>query len=164
MRMDPDGSNHVSVIDLLEFAHGLGGDYIQCWFMTEGYCFFGVVEMVEIDDGDGSDITQHLQGENIGNFYYKIDGSAGEPKKRQFRRNFLAARSIVAEIPYWRFQMCPKTVANMEAIGNGILKRIPILILWICPRALGILTTPPAITTRTVPFAGILTQPDRRKL
>ena len=109
VRMDPDGSNHVSVIDLLEFAHGLGGYYIQCWFMTEGYCFFGVVEMVEIDDGDGSDITQHLQGENIGNFYYKIDGSAGEPKKK----------TVQKELPRGQIYSCGNTILAFSNVPQN---------------------------------------------
>lgn len=109
IRIDPDGSNHVSLIDLLEFAHGIGGDYARCWFMTEGYCFFGVVEMVEVDDGDGSDVTQHLQGENIGNFYYKIDGSAGEPKRK----------TVQEELPLGQIYSCGNTILAFSNVPQN---------------------------------------------
>ena len=81
VRMDPDGSNHVTVLDLTESVDKIGGDSVGSCMMTEGYCIFSVEKWIEIDDGDGSDITQQHIKKWIGSFYCKIDGSEGEPKE-----------------------------------------------------------------------------------
>lgn len=81
VRMDPDGSNHVTVIDLMESVNKIGGERVRSGFVTEGYCVFSVTKMVEVDDGDGSDISQHFEERWVGSFYCKIDGSEGEPKE-----------------------------------------------------------------------------------
>jgi hypothetical protein len=80
VRMDPDGSNHVTVIDLMESVNKIGGERVSSGFVTEGYCVFSISKMVEVDDGDGSDISQQFKEQWIGSFYCKIDGSQGEPK------------------------------------------------------------------------------------
>lgn len=81
VRMDPDGSNHVTMFDLTESVDKIGGDSIGSCMMTEGYCIFTVEKWIEVDDGDGSDITQQHKKQWIGSFYCKIDGSDGEPKE-----------------------------------------------------------------------------------
>ena len=82
VRMDPDGSNHVTVIDLMESVNKIGGERAKsAALLTEGYCVFSVSKRVEVDDGDGSDITQRFEERWVGSFYYKIDGSEGEPKE-----------------------------------------------------------------------------------
>ena len=81
VRMDPDGSNHVTVLDLMESVNKIGGERVSSGLVTEGYCFFSVSKMVEIDDGDGSDISQSFESRWIGAFYCKIDGSDEEPKE-----------------------------------------------------------------------------------
>lgn len=94
VRMDPDGSNHVTVIDLMESANKIGGERVSSGFVTEGYCYFGVSKKVEIDDGDGSDITQHFEGRWIGSFYCKIDGSDGEPKRSSAKHGDISVRPL----------------------------------------------------------------------
>lgn len=109
VRLDPDGSNHVTVIDLLDFAKPHGGTYTQSWFMSEGYCFFGLCTMDEIDDGDGDDVTQSFMGKNIGNFYYKLDGSEGEPQKR----------NVQEDLPIGQIYSCGNTILAFSNVPQN---------------------------------------------
>ena len=72
IRMEPDGSNHVAVLDLREFAKAHGGDYVECNVFREGYCLFSVY--------DFKDMGGQFSGTWIAYYLYKLDGSMEEPQ------------------------------------------------------------------------------------
>ncbi len=73
IRMEPDGTERVSVLDLLAFANAHDGDYVQSTLIANGYFVFGVYAWK--DSGAGS-----LSGTWVGTYVYKLDGSLEEPQ------------------------------------------------------------------------------------
>ena len=80
IRMDPDGSNRVEVLDLLAFAKENGGDYIRCNLITDGVCIFQTVQWVEFDPGNGG---TGIKGEAMDSYIYRLDGSMDKPVLQQ---------------------------------------------------------------------------------
>ena len=72
IRMDPDGSNRVTLLDLDAFAAEHDGDYAKCHLITEGLCLFGVYYWKPKEDGSFSGVQK-------GYYYFKLDGSMEEP-------------------------------------------------------------------------------------
>lgn len=77
IRMDMDGGNHVTILDLDQFAQDLGYDYAQCDMMDSGECLFGVYEWVEVPAGPNE---QAFTSEQVKFYRYALDGSMSEPK------------------------------------------------------------------------------------
>lgn len=77
IRMDPDGSNRIEVLDLLAFAKEKGGDFIRCDLITEGICIFQTRRWVELENGEG------ITGERMDYYIYRLDGSMEEPVLQQ---------------------------------------------------------------------------------
>ena len=80
IRMNPDGSNHVTVMDLTKFAKENGGDYAKCDIITDGFCLFSVYGWKIIsEDGDSTEsVSSHK-----GYYYYKLDGSMEAPERAE---------------------------------------------------------------------------------
>ena len=81
IRMNPDGSNRVIVLDLLAFSKENGGDYARCNLLTEGVCLFSVNHWSEVDDGDAAATT--IQGKALEYYLYNLDGTMDEPVPQQ---------------------------------------------------------------------------------
>ena len=73
LRMDPDGRNRITLLDVREFASKHGGDFARCDAITDGYCLFSTYYWNEIDEGS-------LSGSFLNAYIYKLDGSMKEPK------------------------------------------------------------------------------------
>ncbi|MBQ7344911.1 MAG: hypothetical protein IJW45_02480 [Oscillospiraceae bacterium] len=75
LRMDPDGSNRVTALDLLSFAKENGGEWVTCEMITEGYLLFhtGIYEK------EVNGTTQTLRPKELEYYLYKLDGSKGAP-------------------------------------------------------------------------------------
>lgn len=78
IRMDPDGSDHVTVMDLNKFAKENGGDFAICNMITDGFCLFTVFGW-EITS-QGPDHTEQ-KTTSKGKYYYKLDGSMKAPER-----------------------------------------------------------------------------------
>ena len=78
IRMDPDGSNHVTVMDLNKFAKENGGDFARCDIITEGFCLFTVLGWEVVSQGP--DHTEQ-KTTSKGKYYYKLDGSMKTPER-----------------------------------------------------------------------------------
>ena len=76
IRMDLDGSNRVTILDLDQFAQNLGYDYAECDMIDNGECLFGVYEWVEVESGPNE---QAFDSNWIGTYRYALDGSMEEP-------------------------------------------------------------------------------------
>ena len=76
IRMDPDGSNHLTVMDFTAFAKEIGGDYAQCEIITDGFCLFTVYKWKVIAEGVD---FEEKKASSIGYYYYKLDGSMEKP-------------------------------------------------------------------------------------
>lgn len=79
IRMEPDGSNHVTMLDVTKFAKEHGGDFATCDIMTDGYFLFKVNKWTQ----SGSENS--LTGSVLEYYYYALDGSMEEP---QVQNNF----------------------------------------------------------------------------
>ena len=79
IRMDPDGSNRVDVLDLLGFAKEKGGDFIRCDLITDGVCIFQTRRWVEVENNGNTSIT----GERMDYYIYRLDGSMEKPVLQQ---------------------------------------------------------------------------------
>ncbi len=77
IRMDMDGSNRVTILDLDQFAQDLGHDFAQCDMIDSGECLFGVYEWTEIPAGLNE---QAFSGERVKSFRYALDGSMEKPQ------------------------------------------------------------------------------------
>lgn len=73
IRMEPDGTERVKVLDLLAFADAHDGDYVQCRLIADGYFLFSVYGWRNTG-GDG------LSGTWLETYVYKLDGSMEEPQ------------------------------------------------------------------------------------
>ena len=78
IRMDPDGSNHVTVMDLNKFAKENGGDFARCDIITDGFCLFTVLGWKVVSQGP--DHTEQ-KTTSKGKYYYKLDGSMKVPER-----------------------------------------------------------------------------------
>lgn len=77
IRMDPDGSDHVTVLDLTAYAEENGGDSIVCDRITEGACLFSIYRWEKTEtDASGS---YSLDSKTMGYHYYLLDGSMDGP-------------------------------------------------------------------------------------
>lgn len=77
IRMDPDGSDHVTVLDLTAFAKENNGDSIVCERITEGFCLFSVYRLEKTaTDEFGS---YNVDSKHTGYYYYMLDGSMEGP-------------------------------------------------------------------------------------
>ena len=76
--MNPDGSEHVTVLDILAFVREQGGDYIQQECISDGILLFDAYHWVEYDDGDPN--TYAAEGTYLRPYYYRLDGSMSVPE------------------------------------------------------------------------------------
>lgn len=79
VRMNPDGSNHVMVLDLLTFAKENGGHYIQCDGISDGILLFNVYQWVEVEDNDPDTLSCH--GTFLQSYFFRLDGSMRDPEQ-----------------------------------------------------------------------------------
>ncbi len=84
IRMNPDGSDHKVVLDLLEFSKEHGGDMIRGFGFQDGTYFFSTLHWVEVSSDS---FSSSLTTEELEAYSYKVDGSMGEPRHR-FRTPF----------------------------------------------------------------------------
>ncbi|MBQ8238846.1 MAG: hypothetical protein IJZ39_11965 [Oscillospiraceae bacterium] len=73
IRMNPDGSNRVDVLDTQAFAEEMDADFAQIELMTDGYIVFALYAWEEVEEG-------HLDGVWLQNYYYALDGSMEAPE------------------------------------------------------------------------------------
>lgn len=73
IRMEPDGTEHVTVLNLLAFAEAHDGDYVQSTLIANGYFVFSVYAWK--NSGTGG-----LSGTWVETYVYKLDGSLGGPQ------------------------------------------------------------------------------------
>ena len=77
IRMDMDGSNRITVLDLDQFAQDLGYDFAQCSMMDSGECLFGVYEWAKVS-ADPNDLSYNSNW--VKTYRYALDGSMEEPQ------------------------------------------------------------------------------------
>ena len=77
VRMDPDGTNRITVLDLLEFSKEIGGDFARVVCITEGFCLFNVYRWDETESFD----EIHYDAVHIGGYYYMLDGTMERPER-----------------------------------------------------------------------------------
>lgn len=73
IRMNPDGSNRVDVLDTQAFAEEMGADFAQIELMTDGYLVFALHAWEQVEEN-------HFTGEWLQNYYYALDGSMSAPE------------------------------------------------------------------------------------
>ena len=78
IRMDLDGSNHVTVFELDQFVQEHGYDYARCDMMDSGACIFTAFEWVEEEAGPNE---QSFHSSAVESYLYALDGSMEEPKQ-----------------------------------------------------------------------------------
>lgn len=78
VRMEPDGSDHVTVLDISKFSEEKGGAFATCSFMTDGYLVFEVKKWDVSTDGNSTSMT----GSTLGTYYYALDGTMKEPVEK----------------------------------------------------------------------------------
>lgn len=80
VRMNPDGSDHVTVLDLLGFAREKGGDYIQQETISDGILLFDIYHWV-LDEDYGEDPSeQAFDGVFLQSYYFRLDGTMSQPE------------------------------------------------------------------------------------
>ena len=77
IRMDLDGSNHVTVFEMDQFVQEHGYDYARCDMMDSGACIFTAFEWVEEEAGPNE---QSFRSSSVESYLYALDGSMEEPK------------------------------------------------------------------------------------
>ncbi len=75
IRMEPDGSDRVTVIDALAFAKEKGGDLVRISAILDGYVIISVFGWAESTNGTSNMKVQT----SMGAYLYKLDGSMDEP-------------------------------------------------------------------------------------
>lgn len=75
IRMAPDGSEHIVVLDMLSFAQENGGSFAMCDMINEGYCVFTIYTWKENEEQPDSVMSVPMES-----YYYKVDGSMEGPK------------------------------------------------------------------------------------
>ncbi len=73
VRMNPDGSGHEELLDLLSFAKEHGAAFLLCDIITDGYCVLDLYNWEEQPDGTSCDAW-------LSAYKYKLDGSMEEPE------------------------------------------------------------------------------------
>lgn len=73
LRMDPDGANHVTVLDFQKFAREHNADIGNCLVISKGICLFDLTVLVEKGE--------KLAEDYLASYMYKLDGSMAEPQK-----------------------------------------------------------------------------------
>lgn len=76
IRMDLDGSNHVTVLNLLDFAIKQGGNIAVCDLFTDKYALIEVRKLEETTTGTMTTATYRF----MALYYYAMDGSMDEPQ------------------------------------------------------------------------------------
>lgn len=79
IRMKPDGSDHIQVLDFEKYVKGIDGDMVSCELITDGYCIFTPKQWVITDSSD--DASEQMEGKSMGYYIYKLDGSMEQPQK-----------------------------------------------------------------------------------
>lgn len=74
LRMDPDGTNRITVYDLSKFMERRGDGYLDSKLISRGYYIFKYTRVVDMGDGK-------LEAVFDGYYYYKLDGTTKEPVK-----------------------------------------------------------------------------------
>ena len=82
IRMDPDGSNRVELLDLQAFAKEQGGDFVRCELMTEGVVLLYTNRWVVTNTDNGG---TSLKSELMDYYFYKLDGSMDKPVLQRSR-------------------------------------------------------------------------------
>lgn len=77
IRMDMDGSNHVMLFDLNQFAQKLEYDFAKCDMIDSGECLFSVYEWAEIEAGPNEEV---FTSSWVKSYRYALDGSMEEPQ------------------------------------------------------------------------------------
>lgn len=80
IRMDPDGSNQIEILNLLAFAKEHSGDFVRCELITEGVCFFHTKRWVTTNTANGGTT---IKSELVDYYIYRLDGSMEEPVLQQ---------------------------------------------------------------------------------
>lgn len=73
VKMEPDGSQHETLLDLQDFAKDNNGDFVLCSFISDGYYIFVLYTWEEQGDGTYRETW-------LNTYKYKLDGSMKEPK------------------------------------------------------------------------------------
>lgn len=77
IRMDVDGSNHVTVFDMNQFAQDQGYDFAKCDMIDSGVCLFTVGEWIEVEAEPNEEAYTSSW---VKSYSYALDGSMGEPQ------------------------------------------------------------------------------------
>lgn len=72
IRMDPDGANHLTVLEFQKFADEHDADFAQCTLISKGICLVDLCNWVEVNG--------NYTSEYVETYMYKLDGSMGEPQ------------------------------------------------------------------------------------
>ena len=80
IRMDPDGSNRVELLDVLAFAKEHGGDFARCELMTEGVLLLHTKRWVVVENEFGGTT---ISSELMDYYIYRLDGTMKEPVLQQ---------------------------------------------------------------------------------
>lgn len=73
MRMNPDGSNHVIIFDFAKYIKEIDADYVECAFISKGYCVFNPHKWKTTNEDT-------YKGISIGYQIFKLDGTIEKPK------------------------------------------------------------------------------------
>lgn len=74
IRMNPDGSGHFELLDIMSFVESQGGAFACCRIITDGYCVLELYHWQENGDGTRDSYIE-------GVYFYKLDGSMQEPER-----------------------------------------------------------------------------------
>ena len=77
IRMNLDGSDHVTILDLDQFAQDLGYDFAECEMIDSGVCLFGVYEWIA--EESGPDSVSYTPNQ-IGTYRLALGDSKAEPQ------------------------------------------------------------------------------------
>ncbi len=73
IRMNPDGSGHEEILDVMSFAEDQGASFAHCNIIGEGYCVIDIYGWKENEDGTRSE--DHLE-----EYIYRLDETMEEPE------------------------------------------------------------------------------------
>ncbi len=83
IRMNPDGSDHKVLLDLLAFAKDHGGAFTRDFRFAEGFFSFATRHWVKESGGDSGDpFAESYRSEMLESYRYRLDGSMEEPEIR----------------------------------------------------------------------------------
>ncbi len=75
IRMEPEGSEHMVVLDLLSFAKTQGGDFVNYAYISDGVLVMDV-NCWEVEESGSSTA---MRSRYLDTYYYKLDGSMETP-------------------------------------------------------------------------------------